>query len=401
MADSPLDVPIFRAMWMASTFSHVGTAIQGVGAAWALVALGAPPSIIALVQSSITLPILLLALPAGASADLFDRRNLMLGAQSAMLIAAVLLATLTATGRSSEWGVLGLSLLIGCGTALHNPAWQASVGDMVPRRLIPKAIALNSLGFNIARSAGPAAGGAIVAVAGVTAAFAANAASYLALIAVLLSWRERPVTAAPSSPRLLPAIREAVAYARGNIDVRRLLARATLIAAMACSIMALMPVLVATKLGGGSVALGLLLAAFGIGAIAAAVANVHLRARWSTEIIVRSASAAMIVGAITIAEATTMHVALIGHLVAGWGWVLAMSTFNITIQLVAPRPLIARSIALVHMSAFGGWAAGSWVWGYVAETRGLQLALLAAAAGQGLAILFGLRFPISTREEFQ
>ena len=191
---SPMRYPVFRAVWIASTVSNFGALIQSVGASWMMISIAQSADMVALVQASIALPIMLLSLVAGAMADNLDRRLVMLGAQTFMLLVSAALAICAWLGVITPWLLLPFTFLIGCGSAFNAPAWQASVGDMVPRAELPGAVALNSMGFNIARSVGPAIGGAIVAAAGAAAAFAVNAASYIALIVVLARWR--PVRAA-------------------------------------------------------------------------------------------------------------------------------------------------------------------------------------------------------------
>jgi MFS family permease len=195
---SPFRHRIFLAIWVASLASNFGGLIQSVGAAWLMISIGASADLVALVQASITLPIMLFSLAAGAIADNFDRRNLMLASQIFLLIVSIALTLCSYFGLVTPWLLLAFTFLIGCGTAFNGPAWQSLVGEMVPRSDLPAAIALNSMGFNIARSVGPAIGGMIVATVGAFAAFATNAVCSIGLIAVLMRWRP----AIP--PRVLP-----------------------------------------------------------------------------------------------------------------------------------------------------------------------------------------------------
>src|SRR5688572_22173387 len=191
--------PVFRAVWLASIFANFGALSQSVGAAWLMISIAQSADMVALVQASIALPVMLLSLVAGALADNRDRRVVMLGTQAFMLTVSVVLAACAWAGLVTPWLLLLFTFLIGCGSAFNAPAWQASVGDMVPRAELPGAVALNSLNFNIARSAGPAIGGAIVAAVGVAAAFAVNVATYIPFIAVLARWR--PPKVAQTLPR--------------------------------------------------------------------------------------------------------------------------------------------------------------------------------------------------------
>src|SRR5690349_6628097 len=223
-----------------------------------MISIAGSPDMVALVQASLTLPVVLLSLVSGAMADSFDRRKVMLGAQVFMFVVSVALMVCAWSGWITPWLLLMFTFAIGCGGAFNAPAWQASVGDMVPRAELPGAVALNSMGFNIARSLGPAVGGAIVAAAGAAAAFAVNAVSYIALIAVLARWR-RPV-----QPPLLPretlgqAVAAGVRYVAMSPAIRTVLLRSAVFGISAGAVMALMPVVAKLLLGGGPLTYGLL-----------------------------------------------------------------------------------------------------------------------------------------------
>jgi len=374
--------------------SNFGGLIQAVGASWMMTSLVSSPRWVALVQASTTLPIMLLSLWAGAVADNLDRRIVMLWAQSFMLFVSAALAICAWAGVLSPWSLLGFTFLIGCGTAVNGPAWQASVGDMVPRATLPGAIALNSMGFNIARSAGPAIGGIVVAAAGAAAAFALNAVSYVGLIAVLARWHpDRPA-------RLLPRERMGVAMAAGvryvamSPNIRTVLLRAALFGIAASAVPALMPVVARTLVTGGPLTYGALLGAFGIGAVGGALSSGRLRQRLSTEWIVRLASIALATGATGTALSHSLWTTLPALALAGAGWVLALSTFNVTVQMAAPRWVVARALALYQMFAFGGMAVGSWVFGVVADGYGVAAALMAAAVLQAIGGVMGIVLPL-------
>lgn len=379
--------------------SNFGTLIQSVGAAWLMTSLSSSPQQVALVQASVSLPIMLFSLLAGAIADNFDRRRVMLGAQGFMLVVSVALTVCAWADVLTPWLLLGFTFLIGCGTALNNPAWQASVGDMVPRAALPNAVALNSMGFNIARSLGPAVGGMIVAAGGAAAAFLANAVSYVGLIAVLARWQPR------IAPRTLPRERVGIAMAAGlryvamSPKIRVIMLRAALFGLAASAVPALMPLVARDLVTGGPLVYGGLLGAFGIGAVIGALASGRLRRRLSTEWIVRVASVGLAAGAALIAASTTLLITIPALMLAGAGWVLALSTFNVTVQLAVPRWVVARALALYQMSAFGGLAAGAWSFGLVAEHHGVALALVAAAATQATGALLGFVLPLAPLED--
>ena len=392
---SPLRYPVFRAVWGASTLSNVGAVIQSVGASWMMLSIAESAAMVALVQASVALPIVLLALAAGAIADNVDRRNMMLGAQVFMLVVSIALAVCAWADVITPWLLLLFTFLIGCGMAFSAPAWQASVGDMLPRVEVPGAVSLNSMGFNIARSVGPAIGGIIVAGVGVAAAFAVNAASYLPLIVVLARWRP------PPEPRLLPretlgiAVAAGLRYVAMSPAIRAVLARCAVFGVGASAVLALMPLIAKHMVDGGPLTYGLLLGAFGAGAVAGAVGTARLRRLLSTETIVRAASVSSAIAAAIAGVSSHLPITMAVMLVAGAGWVLALSTFNVTVQMSAPRWVVARALSIYQMAAFAGLAAGSWLWGVVAANEGISSALLAAAIVMLVCAALGRWLPLS------
>ncbi|WP_133000138.1 MFS transporter [Luteimonas arsenica] len=392
---SAMRYPVFRKVWFASASSNFGGMIQSVGAAWLMTSIAESADMVALVQASVALPIMLFSLVAGAMADNFDRRRMMLGAQVFMLLVSVALAACAWSGVITPWLLLSFTFLIGCGAAFNAPAWQASVGDMVPRAELPGAVAFNSMGFNIARSVGPAVGGAIVAAAGAAAAFAINAVSYVALIVVLARWRP------PPRPRLLPpealggAIAAGVRYVAMSPSIRIVLGRAAVFGLGASAAMALMPLVARDLVAGGPMTYGLLLGAFGLGAIAGAMTSTRLRGLLSTEGLVRGACIAFAAAVAIAAVSTVLLLTMAALMLAGAAWVLALSTFNVTVQLSAPRWVVARALSLYQMAAFGGMALGSWLWGFVADHGDVRTALLAAALVMVACALLGLWMPLA------
>ncbi len=392
---APLRYGVFRAIWLATLVSNLGGLIQAVGAAWMMTALTPSAAMVALVQAALTLPIMLFSLASGAMADSFDRRRVMLAAQGFMLATSAALAAAAWAGLLTPWLLLGFTFLIGCGTALNNPSWQASVGDMVPRQDLPAAVALNSVGFNLTRSVGPAIGGALVASLGSAAAFLANTASYLPLILVLLL-RWRPEAAPSPLPReaMLRAMGSGLRYVALSPGIRRVLLRSFVFGLAAIAFLALLP-LVARDLAGGPLTYGALLGAFGFGAVAAAFLAPRLRAALTSEGVVRLAFGGLALALAVAAPAPGLWATGAAALLAGASWVTALSLFNTSVQLSAPRWVVGRALSLYQTATFGGMALGSWLWGRLAETQGVGTALLAAAAVMvaGGAIGLVLRLP--------
>jgi MFS family permease len=391
---APLSYPTFRSIWTASLASNLGGVIQGVGAAWLMTSLTSEADLIALVQASNTLPVMFFALAAGAIADTFDRRRVILAAQFFTLGVALVLALVTWLDIITPWVLLALTFLLGCGAALNNPAWQASVGDMVPRDAVSPAIALNGVNFNLSRSVGPAIGGLIVATAGAAFAFLANAISYLPLIIAVYRWDYRKPPNALPPETLGHAMTAGLRYVALSPNIETVLLRACIYGASGIVILALLPVVTRDLQGGGPVLYGLLLGAYGIGAIAGAFLGVKARDRWSNEAVCRAAFALTAAGSLTIGLSGNAWITGAGAFLAGLAWVSALSMFNATVQLSTPRWVVGRAMALYQTATFGGMALASWIWGVVAERFDLPTAFVLASLLAIVGLVVGFRFPM-------
>lgn len=396
---APFRVRIFGAIWFATLFSSFGSLIQAVGASWLMISIAPTPDMVALVQASTALPIMLLSLAAGAIADIWDRRRLMLIAQSGMFVVSIGLAVTTYLGLVTPWMLLTFTFLLGCGTALYGPAWQSSVGEQVPRELVPAAVAINSLGFNVARTVGPAIGGVIVASLGSYAAFIVNAVSYLGLLAVLSSWK-RPHVANPlPSESLWVAMGAGLRYVRLSPAILAVLVRGLVFGLLGSSLWALMPLIARDLVGGGPLTYGLLLGAFGVGAVLGALVAAPLRKRYSSEAIVRAATIAFGLGTIGAAQSPWLLLTMTALLAAGGAWVLTLSTFNTSVQISSPRWVVGRSIAVYQMLTFGGLAIGSWLWGEIAHVASLPLSLSISGAIMVVSCVLGWRLRLAETEK--
>ncbi len=391
---SPLKHPVYRSIWSASIASNLGGLIQGVGAAWMMASISQSENMVALVQASTTLPLMLFSLLSGAIADNYDRRRVMLTAQVFMFCVSVLLTLFAYFDMITPWLLLLFTFLLGSGVALNNPSWQASVGDMVPREDLAGAVSLNSVGFNITRSVGPAIGGMIVAVAGAAAAFAANSLSYFTLIFALYRWKpELPKRTLPREA-LGRAIGAGLRYVAMSPNIGKVLFRGFVFGLTASAVLALLPVVARDLVGGGALTYGVMLGAFGAGAIAGALANSRLREALSSEDIVRCAFAGFALSSAIIGISSYAVLTSLALLVAGACWVLALSLFNTVVQLSTPRWVVGRALSLYQTATFGGMAGGSWIWGLLAESHGLTNAFFASSLLMILGVAIGLWLPM-------
>ncbi|MEE4451925.1 MFS transporter [Novosphingobium resinovorum] len=376
-AFSPFRYPVFRAIWTANLFSNLGSTLQGVGAAWLMTELTPSHQLVALVQASATVPIMLFGVFAGAIADNFDRRRVMLTAQVGMLVVSAALAVLAYAHLLTPFLLLAFTLSVGIGTALNSPAWQASVRQQVAPREVPQAIALNSISFNIARSIGPAVGGMLISIWDVSFAFAFNAFSYVGLICVLLWWKPeaRPIERRP----ILPAVAVGIRYCATNGPVRRILMRGFALGFSLAAYQSLLPTVVSGPMHGDELDYGLMLGLFGIGSIIAAPFTGPLRRRIGLEGILAAGAAMFVVSLSVVAEVPGVLYALPAAFLSGMAWVMILTTLNTAVQLRSPDAILGRCLSIYQAVTFGGMALGSWAWGTMADWKSVAFALHAGS----------------------
>jgi MFS family permease len=372
--------------------------IQTVGASWLMATIAPSPNQVALVQTANALPYFFLSLFAGALADTRDRRSIMLFSQVLALLASVALAVVALAGGITPSLLLGLTFLIGCGAALFAPAWQASIGDQVPRAQIAPAVMANAVGFNLARSVGPAIGGVLVAAIGAAAAFIVNAVSYIGIIATLLWWRPKRLPGDLPPEPLGAAMAAGLRYVSLSPHLLAILLRCALYTVPIAAVPALMPIVARDLLGGGAATFGILLGGFGVGAMLGALSSATLRHRFSSDTLLRILSALACVAMIGIGQSRWAGATLLAHVLAGSVWTLAFANFNIAVQLSSPRWVTGRMLATYQTVAFASMAAGSWWWGEFASAMGLREALTTAGVASLLSLAAARWLPIAVEQ---
>jgi MFS family permease len=379
---SPLGEPVFRSLWIAAVISYTGTWMQNVGAGWLMTELTPSPLMVSLVQAAAAIPVFLVVLPAGAMADMFDRRRLLLFTQSWMVVAAAALGILTLLDMVSPWMLLAFTFLLGLGAVMNDPAWQAITPEVVsPARHAP-AVALNSAAFNIARAAGPALGGLVVAAAGSGWSFMLNAVSFFGVILFLSRWQRVPQQKT-SNRRLRDAIAEGFRYVRGAPEVRSVLIRTAAFSVSGSALLALLPLICQPH---GAQGYGFLLTSFGVGAIAGAALLPRLRSVLSMDGVV---SGATIVFAAMTFLAGQVHIfewLCLVLFTAGAAWIGILACFNFVAQTMCPSWMRARALSMYLLVLQGGMAVGSAVWGELASRQCVPIAL----AWSALAMIVGM-----------
>ena len=377
---APLRHAVFRRIWLASLLSNLGLMINGVGAAWAMTQMTSSADMVALVQTALMLPIMLLSLAAGAIADMYDRRIVGLAALTLGLVGAVTLAVLAHLDAITPNSLLLFCFMIGSGMALFGPAWQASVSEQVPADTLPAAVALNGISYNIARSFGPALGGVIVAAAGAVAGFVSNVLFYVTRLIVLYLWRRTLEPSRLPPERLRRAVVSGVRYIVHSPSIRIVLYRTLITGIAGGSVLALLPLVARDILHGSAQTYGIMLGCFGMGGVLGAVNISSIRARLSGEAAVRLCALAMgiAIGVLALSRWPVLTGAAL--VVAGVSWMIAVTLFNIGVQLATPRWVAGRALAAYQAAIAGGVAIGSWLWGYLANIIGVDHALLVAGA---------------------
>lgn len=378
---APLRERMFRTMWLAILGSNIGTWINDVAAAWVMAERTGSPLMVAAVQSATTLPVVLFALAAGTLADIVDRRRYLMLTQAWMCVVALTLAVLSHVGMLSPWGLVGLTFAMGSGAAMAMPAQAAIVSELVARPMLAPAVALNSIGINIARSIGPAVGGLIVARLGPPWAFALNAVSFSLMLFVLWRWRRAPLQDSLPPEHFGTGLRAGLRYAARAGRLQAVLIKAAGFFVFASAATALLPLVVRQELHAGAGGYGLLLGCVGIGAIAGALWLPKLRARYDRDRLVFIAS---LVCAATLAGlAQIRHPWLLGGvmLANGLAWITVLSSLQIAAQTAVPAWVRARALSLYIVVFSLGMAAGSLGWGALAQRSSIATALWVAAAG--------------------
>ena len=383
-------------LWVGVVIASIGTWGQMVGAQWLFVNDPNAATIVPLVQTASTLPMMLLALPAGVLADAFDRRSMMIVIQVYVVVVAALLAVLTALGLMPPALLLAFTFAVGAGQAMLSPTWQSIITELVPRSEFAAATRLDMVSVNVARAAGPALAGVVIATWGVPPVFALTAVTGSVLAIILLAWR-RPTVPVTSRERFLPALRSGSRYVRHEPVVRTILLRFAVFIFPAGAVWALLPLIASQQLGQAASGYGLLFAALGTGAVVAALGLGPVKRHLSSNSLLTVAGVGFGAAFAGLALAPTMGVALPLLVVCGFGWTATVATAISELQLFLPTWVRARAIAIYLMVFLGTQAIAAPLWGLLTQYAGLRAALLTAAGLVAVSALTGivLRVPDS------
>lgn len=397
---APLAEPLYRDLWIASTVSNLGSWMQDTAGTWLMTALTPSTLLIALMQTAATLPVVILGFLAGATADIFDRRHLLLFWQSWMLGSVAILSVLTFFSVISPWVLLTLTFLLNIGAAMNSPAWQAIIPEVVPRTQLPDAVSLNSAGFNLAKAVGPALGGLAIAAyihveTGAASVFLLNSLSFVGVLVVLYRWRRIPLfKSALPAERIFASMRSGARYIRHAPAMQAALLRTALFTFFVSAVWALLAVVAGRLLHLGALGYGVLNGSMGVGAVIGATNLARIRRRLPADSIILSSSVIFIGTMAVLALVRIQWIAVLVLIAGGFAWTTAMSTLNTAVQLSVPAWVQARALGAYQMTFGGGMALGSVIWGWVADQFSIPIALVAASIGLAISIPLAMRFHI-------
>jgi MFS family permease len=402
---SPLKQQVFRALWVASAISSVGTWMHDVGAAWLMTTL-APnsPILVALLQAASSLPFFLLALPAGAIADVVDRRLVLLWTQSWMLLVAALLGLLTITGivapsnPAAPWILLGLTFAMSVGSSMNMPVWQAVTPELVTKEELPQAVTLSGIVVNLSRSIGPALAGIIIASAGTGVVFLLNAATFISVIWVIYTWKRVHQPSALPTERVVGAIQAGVRYVSNAPVFQFVIVRTIAYILFASALFALLPLIARQELKLDALGYGIILGFWGIGGLGGAFILPKLRQKFSIDRIVAGCSLVMGLMMLIIASQRNFYIVCAVMLLVGISSLGVMVSLNVAAQSAVPNWVKARALAVQLLVFQGSMSIGSLLWGTLAEQTKLSTSLAAAGIGLIVTIFLTTRFKLKCSE---
>ncbi|CAP63585.1 conserved hypothetical protein (DUF894, DitE); putative membrane protein [Cupriavidus taiwanensis LMG 19424] len=396
---APLAQATFAVLWAATILGNIGSFMRDVASAWLATDLSTSPAAVATIQAAATLPVFLLAIPAGVLSDILDRRRFLIAVQVGLAMVSGTLMVLAWRQALTIEILIGMAFLGGIGAAMMGPTWQSIVPELVPQHELKRAVALNALGVNIARAIGPAAGGLLLAAFGAATTYGVDLVSYIFVIAALLWWNRPQRPADPLREHFFGAFRAGLRFTRAHSKLHIVLARAAVHFAFGSSIWALLPLVAKQLLQGGASLYGVLLGAVGLGAILGALVMPRLQRRLDADgmVLLSAVVTAVVMAALCIAPPVWLALPLL--LFLGAAWITALTTLGGVAQAILPNWVRGRALAVYQMVFNGAMAAGSLVWGFVAQALGISGGLLVAAGGLLAAALLLHRLRLPRGEE--
>jgi predicted MFS family arabinose efflux permease len=394
---APFRHKTFAVIWVATVVSNIGGWMSSAASGWLMTSLDSSPFIVAMVQAATTLPLFLLAIPAGALSDIVDRRKYLVAGELFIMVSSIVFAFLVTRHLITPASLLLMTFIVSVGSAMIGPAWQAVVPVLVPKADLPPAIALNSAGVNVSRAVGPALGGLLVSAFGIAAPFWIDAFSNAGTIATLLRWRPPAKARARLPPeRLGSAVRAGLRHARYNPHLTATLMRAAAFFMFASAYWALLPLVARQQIDSSPALYGVLLGAIGVGAVGGTFTLQRLKERLGADGLLALGATGTALASVLFGLSRTSSITAIASLIAGASWIASLSVLNVSAQVALPDWVRGRGLAVFATVLFGSSSLGSVVWGEVGSIAGVSPALLLAAGGGLLAIPLTWRWKLQT-----
>ena len=397
---APLKNSTYAVLFMATVISNIGTWMHEVGASWKMTEMTQDPAMVALIQTAVSLPIFLFALPAGAMADLFNRRALLININIAALILATVLAFLMQADAVNPTLLLVFTFALGSSAAFIAPAWQAIVPSLVEKEQLSAAVSLNGVGINISRAIGPALAGALIVSVGMSAPFWLKSGSFLVIIGALWWWQPKQAKQSGlPKEHILPAMIAGLNYAKHSKPLKATLVRAFAFFVAASAFWSLLPIIVSQGLNAEASIFGIATGLVGAGALFGAVILPKLKAHFSPSALLFGVSLADAILLASLAWFFSIPVLLVTCFLFGCAWIIALANLNVSAQTSLPNWGRARGLAVFLTVFFGAMSIGSVIWGNVATHLALQQTLFIACGVLVLGAFLTLGFKLNLGSE--
>ena len=387
---APLRHKVFRTLWLTWLTASICMWMNDVAAAWTMTSLTSSATLIALVQTASSLPVLLLGVPSGALADIVNRKHYFVFAQIWLASNATLLMLTLIFGILNPYLLLFLTFTNGIGLAMRWPIFAAIVPEIVPRESLSSALALNAIAMNTSRIVGPLTAGAIIALAGSTYVFALNMILCVITTVVVMRWKYQSYVSTLPGERFVGAMRVGMQYAWQSNRMRNIIFRAFLFFFQSTGLIALLPVIAKTHFEGDAHTFTLLLACLGLGAIIAGSQLPLLRKYVKSTDLISYGLFVLAFTSVGVVLAPNIWLASLLMLISGAAWISIANSLTTSAQLTLPGWVRARGMSIYQMGLMGGSAAGAAVWGKLAEEFDVVISIILSSIF-GLIVLFFLR----------
>ena len=392
--------PVFCRLWLAGLMSGTFVSAQDVTATWLMHDLGASAFALSLMATAASAPFFLFTLPAGAIADIVNRRVVIVCAVMWQAACSALLAIATWTNLLTMPFVLACIFALGIGLAFGAPVWGAIVPDIVDKEELPSAITLGGVQLNLSGIIGPALGGLLLPLLGPPLLISVNALTFVVVAWVVLQWKPQQTPSSRLRENFTESFISSLRYARNSHRMKVILCRNVLFSVVISVVPALLPVVALKECNASAAQLGLIFTCVGIGSLVGAVVVLSfLRQRISPNAIISTAMLIMVAVLLAMAFVRQVYLLMVFATFAGVAWALAGSEIWVAGQRVMPGWVRGRMNSFQIMIGQGSMALAAIVWGAGATNLNLDVTFAAAALTAVIALFLGYRYSINFAAE--